>query len=88
MAARKRGRQRGAMADGQGVDAAGGQSVKVTLRLSVELVQRLGVESAMRRVSMSAVAEEVLGPYLKRWRLPSTVIDPPAPPVDRAGDAA
>jgi hypothetical protein len=45
-------------------------TVKVTLHLSVETAQRLGVESAMRRVSQSAIAEEVLAAYLSRWKLP------------------
>jgi hypothetical protein len=57
---------------------AGPTAVKVTLRLSVETAQRLGVEAAMRRVTMSAIAEEVLGPHLRRWRLPSAVEDPAA----------
>ena len=46
-------------------------TVKVTLHLSVETAQRLGVESAMRRISQSAIAEEVLAAYLSRWQLPS-----------------
>ncbi len=46
------------------------KSVKVTLHLSVETAQRLGVESAMRRISQSAIAEEVLAAYLSRWKLP------------------
>jgi hypothetical protein len=46
-------------------------TVKVTLHLSVGTAQRLGVESAMRRVSQSAIAEEVLAAYLSRWQLPS-----------------
>lgn len=45
-------------------------TVKVTLHLSVSTAQRLGVESAMRRVSQSAIAEEVLAAYLSRWQLP------------------
>jgi hypothetical protein len=47
----------------------------VTLHLSVETAQRLGVESAMRRISQSAIAEEVLAAYLSRWQLPA-VADP------------
>jgi hypothetical protein len=47
------------------------KSVKVTLHLSVGTAQRLGVESAMRRISQSAIAEEVLAAYLSRWQLPS-----------------
>jgi hypothetical protein len=50
--------------------AAGGSTVKVTLHLTVETAQRLGVESAMRRISQSAIAEEVLSAYLRRWNLP------------------
>jgi hypothetical protein len=49
----------------------GPKTVKVTLHLAVETAQRLGIESAMRRVSQSAIAEEVLGAYLSRWQLPS-----------------
>jgi hypothetical protein len=52
--------------------AASPATVKVTLHLSVETAQRLGVESAMRRVSQSAIAEEVLAVYLSRWQLPET----------------
>jgi hypothetical protein len=47
------------------------KSVKVTLHLSVGTAQRLGVESAMRRISQSAIAEEVLAAYLSRWQLPA-----------------
>jgi hypothetical protein len=50
--------------------AASGGTVKVTLHLSVGTAQRLGVESAMRRISQSAIAEEVLSAYLSRWNLP------------------
>jgi hypothetical protein len=46
------------------------ETVKVTLHLTVGTAQRLGVESAMRRISQSAIAEEVLAAYLSRWRLP------------------
>jgi hypothetical protein len=49
--------------------------VKVTLHLTVGTAQRLGVESAMRRISQSAIAEEVLAAYLSRWQLPA-VTDP------------
>lgn len=45
-------------------------TVKVTLHLGVETAQRLGIESAMRRISQSAIAEEVLAAYLSRWELP------------------
>jgi hypothetical protein len=47
------------------------KTVKVTLHLSVETAQRLGIESAMRRISQSAIAEEVLAGYLSRWQLPT-----------------
>jgi hypothetical protein len=47
------------------------KTVKVTLHLSVETAQRLGIESAMRRVSQSAIADEVLTAYLSRWQLPT-----------------
>ena len=53
--------------------AAGLKTVKVTLHLTVETAQRLGIESAMRRISQSAIAEEVLAAYLSRWQLPTTV---------------
>ena len=53
-------------------DSPGGtQTVKVTLHLTVGTAQRLGVESAMRRISQSAIAEEVLAAYLSRWQLPA-----------------
>ncbi len=47
------------------------KTVKVTLHLTVGTAQRLGVESAMRRISQSAIAEEVLAAYLSRWQLPA-----------------
>ncbi len=53
-------------------------TVKVTLHLTVETAQRLGIESAMRRLSQSAIAEEVLAAYLSRWQLP-TVADASPP---------
>jgi hypothetical protein len=49
---------------------ASSNTVKVTLHLTVGTAQRLGVESAMRRISQSAIAEEVLAAYLSRWQLP------------------
>lgn len=55
----------------QGVAPTSSETVKVTLHLTVGTAQRLGVESAMRRVSQSAIAEEVLSAYLSRWQLPS-----------------
>ena len=60
---------------------AGPSTVKVTLHLSVETAQRLGVESAMRRISQSAIAEEVLAAYLSRWQLPN-VVDSNQPGAD------
>jgi hypothetical protein len=53
-----------------GSSPASTKTVKVTLHLTVGTAQRLGVESAMRRISQSAIAEEVLGAYLSRWQLP------------------
>ncbi|GAC1474574.1 MAG: hypothetical protein NVSMB9_25200 [Isosphaeraceae bacterium] len=65
--------QAGGNTPGMPEDVAPSQkSVKVTLHLSVETAQRLGIESAMRRVSQSAIGEEVLAGYLSRWKLPST----------------
>ena len=58
-------------ADPRGATVSGPKTVKVTLHLAVETAQRLGIESAMRRVSQSAIAEEVLSAYLSRWQLPS-----------------
>jgi hypothetical protein len=54
-----------------GASTASPSTVKVTLHLTVETAQRLGVESAMRRISQSAIAEEVLAAYLSRWQLPA-----------------
>jgi hypothetical protein len=54
-----------------GASPASPTTVKVTLHLTVQTAQRLGVESAMRRISQSAIAEEVLAAYLSRWQLPS-----------------
>jgi hypothetical protein len=55
----------------QGDVPASPPTVKVTLHLTVETAQRLGIESAMRRISQSAIAEEVLAAYLSRWQLPA-----------------
>jgi hypothetical protein len=68
-------RRQGTPADQNGGSPSGPSTVKVTLHLSVETAQRLGVESAMRRISQSAIAEEVLAAYLSRWQLPA-VEDP------------
>jgi hypothetical protein len=60
-------------------------TVKVTLHLSVATAQRLGVESAMRRISQSAIANEVLAAYLSRWQLPA-VGDAPQLQAAEAGN--
>jgi hypothetical protein len=65
------GQRNGSQSDGNADSQANTKSVKVTLHLSVETAQRLGVESAMRRISQSAIAEEVLASYLSRWQLPA-----------------
>jgi hypothetical protein len=65
------GRPKGSVLDKNGDSPAGPKTVKVTLHLSVETAQRLGIESAMRRISQSAIAEEVLAAYLSRWQLPT-----------------
>jgi hypothetical protein len=65
------GRRQGSVSDTRGDSAVSPITVKVTLHLTVETAQRLGVESAMRRISQSAIAEEVLAAYLRRWRLPA-----------------
>ncbi len=61
-------RRQGTTANKQGDSPA---TVKMTLHLTVETAQRLGIESAMRRISQSAIAEEVLAAYLSRWQLPT-----------------
>lgn len=69
-------KQRPGNETGQSHDSpASAATVKVTLHLAVETAQRLGVESAMRRISQSAIADEVLAAYLSRWQLPD-VTDP------------
>lgn len=65
------GRPEGRMPEKQDRSSPKKKPVKVTLHLNVETAQRLGIESAMRRVSQSAIAEEVLAAYLSRWQLPS-----------------
>ena len=69
------GRRNGDVSDPNDASPASPKAVKVTLHLSVGTAQRLGVESAMRRISQSAIAEEVLAAYLSRWQLPA-VPDP------------
>jgi hypothetical protein len=64
------GRREGGVSGKNGDSPASPSTVKVTLHLSVGTAQRLGVESAMRRISQSAIAEEVLAAYLSRWQLP------------------
>ena len=63
-------RRNGTASGPDGASAASPSTVKVTLHLTVGTAQRLGVESAMRRISQSAIAEEVLAGYLSRWQLP------------------
>jgi len=64
------GRRQGDVLDEKGNSPASQPTVKVTLHLTVGTAQRLGVESAMRRISQSAIAEDVLAAYLSRWQLP------------------
>jgi hypothetical protein len=71
MARHGTGRREDNLSDHDSGSPAGPSTVKVTLHLSVETAQRLGVESAMRRISQSAIAEEVLAAYLSRWQLPA-----------------
>lgn len=72
-------RRRGGKADRNGGSPSGPSTVKVTLHLNVETAQRLGIESAMRRISQSAIAEEVLAAYLSRWQLPAVAAPDPRP---------
>ncbi|HKI19295.1 MAG TPA: hypothetical protein VKA15_15520 [Isosphaeraceae bacterium] len=65
------GLRQGGVSDKNGDSPASPITVKVTLHLTVGTAQRLGVESAMRRISQSAIAEEVLSAYLSRWQLPA-----------------
>jgi hypothetical protein len=73
MGRNKPGSREGSLADTHSVSPDSLETVKVTLHLTVGTAQRLGVESAMRRISQSAIAEEVLAAYLSRWQLPSVV---------------
>ncbi|MEO6811038.1 MAG: hypothetical protein ABI353_18160 [Isosphaeraceae bacterium] len=61
---------RGKAASGK---ADGTDVVKVTLRLSSDTARRLAVEAAMTGQTQSSIAEALLAPYLRRWRLPSTI---------------
>lgn len=70
MTSRASGKQ-GSTENRKGKTTAGSPTVKMTLHLTVDTAQRLGVESAMRRISQSAIAEEVLANYLSRWQLPA-----------------
>jgi hypothetical protein len=72
------GRRQGSAPGQNGGAPASPSTVKVTLHLTVGTAQRLGIESAMRRISQSAIAEEVLAAYLSRWQLP-TVADASQP---------
>ena len=65
------GRRQGSASGPDGDSPVSPSTVKVTLHLTVGTAQRLGVESAMRRISQSAIAEEVLAAYLSRWQLPA-----------------
>jgi hypothetical protein len=67
------GQRQGSVSDQNSDSPASSKTVKVTLHLTVGTAQRLGVESAMRRISQSAIAEEVLAAYLSRWQLPDVV---------------
>jgi hypothetical protein len=72
------GRRGNSVSDQSAASPAGPGTVKVTLHLTVGTAQRLGVESAMRRISQSAIAEEVLAAYLRRWQLPAVAeLNPP-----------
>ncbi|HEV3122088.1 MAG TPA: hypothetical protein VGY53_09305 [Isosphaeraceae bacterium] len=71
MARKGTSRGQGGASDMHGGSPASPTTVKVTLHLTVGTAQRLGVESAMRRISQSAIAEEVLAAYLSRWQLPA-----------------
>jgi len=64
------GQREGNASSKRGDSPASPSTVKVTLHLAVGTAQRLGIESAMRRISQSAIAEEVLAAYLSRWQLP------------------
>jgi hypothetical protein len=64
-------RRQGSEPETNGDSPASPITVKVTLHLTFGTAQRLGVESAMRRISQSAIAEEVLAAYLSRWQLPA-----------------
>ena len=67
--------RQGGVSDKPGGSPVSPITVKVTLHLTVGTAQRLGVESAMRRISQSAIAEEVLAAYLSRWQLPAVAAD-------------
>ena len=76
MARKATGQRQGKASEQDGESPVSPATVKVTLHLTVGTAQRLGVESAMRRISQSAIAEEVLAQYLSRWKLPD-VTDAP-----------
>jgi hypothetical protein len=81
MASKAMGRRQSSVSSKNGDSPANPVTVKVTLHLTVGTAQRLGVESAMRRISQSAIAEEVLAAYLSRWQLPD-VTDANRPEAD------
>ena len=81
MAGKTTERRRGGVSGQNGNSPASPSTVKVTLHLTVETAQRLGIESAMRRVSQSAIAEEVLAAYLSRWQLPTVAELETSPPA-------
>jgi hypothetical protein len=72
------GQRNGGVGGQDGDSPANPSTVKVTLHLSVETAQRLGIESAMRRISQSSIAEEILAAYLSRWQLPTMADANPA----------
>ena len=71
MAGKAARRRQGSASDQSGDSREGSPTVKVTRHLMVSTAQRLGIESAMRRISQSAIADEVLAAYLSRWELPT-----------------
>jgi hypothetical protein len=77
MSGKTKGQQEGSGAEKHDVPAPSLKTVKVTLRLAAETAHRLGIESAMRPVSQSAIAEEVLSNYLSWWQFPSEGTDRP-----------
>lgn len=56
-----------------GAEAPKPVNARVNLGLRTETAQRLGVVAAMRRITISALAEEALALHLRGWRLPSRI---------------